>query len=68
LTKTKSALTPDTTVRQSCLCIRRAASTVNAFIEGYATKYAKATACLEKDRDALLAFYDFPAEHGARLR
>ena len=40
----------------------------DAFIEGYATKYAKATACLEKDRDALLAFYDFPAEHWKHLR
>ena len=40
----------------------------DAFIEGYAPKYAKATACLEKDRDALLAFYDFPAEHWKHLR
>ena len=34
----------------------------------YATKYPKATACLEKDKDSLLAFYDFPAEHWAHLR
>jgi putative transposase len=40
----------------------------DAFSEGYATKYEKATACLEKDRDALLAFYDFPAEHWKHLR
>src|SRR5262249_40570698 len=40
----------------------------DAFIAGHATKYAKATACLEKDRDALLAFYDFPAEHWKHLR
>ena len=26
-------------------------------------KYAKAVACLEKDREVLLTFYDFPAEH-----
>jgi transposase-like protein len=34
-----------------------------AFIEACAVKYDKAIACLAKDRDALLAFYDFPAEH-----
>ena len=39
-----------------------------AFIETYAVKYAKATACLKKDREALLAFYDFPAEHWKHLR
>jgi len=31
-------------------------------------KYEKATACLVKDRDALLTFYDFPAEHWDHLR
>ena len=31
-------------------------------------KYDKAVACLAKDRDALLAFYDFPAEHWKHLR
>jgi len=39
-----------------------------AFIEACAVKYDKATACLAKDRDALLAFYDFPAEHWKHLR
>src|SRR5690606_27679800 len=38
------------------------------FIATYEAKYPKATACLEKDRDALLTFYDFPAEHWAHLR
>jgi transposase-like protein len=33
------------------------------FIEIYDAKYPKATDCLKKDRDALLTFYDFPAEH-----
>lgn len=37
-------------------------------IERYQAKYPKATNCLEKDREALLAFYDFPAEHWAHLR
>lgn len=40
----------------------------DAFIEGYRLKYEKAVDCLAKDRDALLAFYDFPAEHWKHLR
>jgi transposase-like protein len=38
------------------------------FLETFSGKYAAATACLDKDRDALLAFYDFPAEHWIHLR
>jgi putative transposase len=38
------------------------------FVELYGVKYDKAVACLQKDRDILLAFYDFPAEHGKHLR
>lgn len=38
------------------------------FIQTYQAKYPKATACLEKDREQLLAFYDFPAEHWVHLR
>ena len=34
----------------------------------YAPKYGRAVACLAKDREALLAFYDFPAEHWDHLR
>ena len=33
-----------------------------------AAKYEKAVACLTKDREALLAFFDFPAEHWDHLR
>lgn len=40
----------------------------DAFIESYGRKYDKAADCLRKDRDALLAFYDFPAEHWKHLR
>jgi transposase-like protein len=40
----------------------------DAFIESYELKYDKAAECLEKDREALLAFYDFPAEHWKHLR
>ena len=38
------------------------------FIETYQLKYPKATACLEKDKEALLSFYQFPAEHWASIR
>jgi putative transposase len=37
-------------------------------VEIYGAKYDKAVACLTKDRSALLAFYDFPAEHWKHLR
>ena len=40
----------------------------DTFIEGYRVKYDKAAECLRKDRGALLAFYDFPAEHWKHLR
>jgi transposase-like protein len=38
------------------------------FLKTYAAKYPKATEKLTRDRDALLAFYDFPAEHWVHLR
>lgn len=38
------------------------------FIETYETKYPNAAACLAKDRDVLLTFYDFPAEHWLHIR
>jgi transposase-like protein len=40
----------------------------DAFVESWGVKYDKAVECLTKDRDALLAFYDFPAEHWKHLR
>ena len=40
-----------------------AEAAIATFAEKYGAKYAKAAACLVKDREALLAFYDFPAEH-----
>jgi putative transposase len=45
-----------------------AETAVSTFAEKYATKYEKAVSCLLKDRDALLTFYDFPAEHWDHLR
>jgi len=38
------------------------------FIETYEAKYPRATTCLAKDRDVLLTFYDFPAEHWMHIR
>lgn len=38
------------------------------FLEEYQLKYPKAAECLEKDREALLRFYDFPAEHWVHVR
>jgi len=38
------------------------------FIETWSAKYPKATHCLQKDRDVLLTFYDFPAEHWSHIR
>ncbi len=38
------------------------------FVEKYSAKYPKAAECLTKDRETLLAFFDFPAEHWDHLR
>jgi transposase-like protein len=38
------------------------------FIKSYEVKYPKATLCLQKDREELMAFYDFPAKHWQSLR
>jgi transposase-like protein len=38
------------------------------FVSRYQAKYPKATDKLEKDRETLLAFFDFPAEHWVHLR
>jgi putative transposase len=38
------------------------------FVEAYGAKYPKAAGCLAKDREDLLTFYDFPAEHWIHIR
>jgi putative transposase len=38
------------------------------FVKTYEAKYPKATECLSKDRDVLLTFYDFPAQHWPHIR
>ena len=45
-----------------------AEAAIATFADKYAAKYEKAVTCLIKDRDALLTFYDFPAEHWDHLR
>jgi putative transposase len=45
-----------------------AETAVSTFAEKYEAKYEKAVTCLVKDRNALLTFYDFPAEHWDHLR
>ena len=46
----------------------RAIKSFDSCIEKYEAKYPKAIECLKKDRDELLSFYDFPAEHWQHLR
>ena len=41
---------------------------IATFADKYGVKYEKAVTCLTKDREALLTFYDFPAEHWDHLR
>jgi putative transposase len=45
-----------------------ALAALDAVVESWGVKYHKAVECLIKDRDALLTFYDFPAEHWKHLR
>jgi putative transposase len=57
-------------LREVCWAPGRAAAeaAIDVFAEKYGAKYGKAVECLTKDREALLAFYDFPAEHWDHLR
>jgi putative transposase len=47
---------------------KQANKAFDLFIQTYEAKYPKATQCLAKDRDELLTFYDFPAEHWIHIR
>jgi transposase-like protein len=57
-------------LREIYLAPNRASAEVaiNVFAEKYGAKYDKAVECLIKDREALLALYEFPAEHWDHLR
>jgi len=41
---------------------------LDRFVDVWEAKYPKAATCIQKDREALLAFYDFPAHHWRSLR
>src|SRR2546422_9906341 len=45
-----------------------AEAAIDVFADKYGAKYDKAVARLTKEREALLAFFDFPAEHWDHLR
>ena len=47
---------------------KEANAAFDLFVDTYGVKYEKAVAKLIKDRDELLAFYDFPAEHWKHIR
>ena len=38
------------------------------FLERYRAKYPRACVCLQRDKDMLFTFYDFPAEHWVHIR
>jgi putative transposase len=47
---------------------KEAEDAFDRFVAKYSAKYDEAAACLAKDRESLLAFYDFPAEHWKHVR
>lgn len=47
---------------------KEAGHAFDTFLEKYEAKFPEACKCLSKDREVLLTFYDFPAEHWAHLR
>jgi transposase-like protein len=47
---------------------KEAEQALDRFLAKYGIKYDKAVACLTKDREALLTFYAFPAEHWKHVR
>jgi len=49
-------------------CRADAEAAMEHFAEKYSPKYDRAVTCLVKDREALLTFFDFPAEHWQHLR
>src|SRR6266436_5229085 len=47
---------------------KAALAAYDQFISSYHTKFPKACECLEKDKEILFTFYDFPAQHWSHLR
>ena len=46
----------------------KALKAFDLFVQTFEAKYPKAVECLVRDREVLLTFYDFPAEHWIHLR
>lgn len=46
----------------------KALKAYNEFLAHYSAKYPGACKCLEKDREQMFSFYDFPAEHWQHIR
>jgi transposase-like protein len=72
LDKLPKALQPQAKQRLQAIWMapdrQRAELAFDLFIAAYAGKYPKAAECLAQDREVLLAFYDFPAEHWGHMR
>jgi putative transposase len=72
LDKLPKDLQPQAKQRLQAICMApdrpRAAMAFDLFIAVYEAKYPKAVECLTQDREELLAFYDFPAEHWGHIR
>jgi putative transposase len=47
---------------------KAALAAYDQFITSYQAKYPKTTDCMEKDKEWLFTFYDFPALHWSHLR
>jgi transposase-like protein len=47
---------------------KKAEAALEDFIKSYGVKYPKAAECVLKDKEKLMLFYDFPAEHWKQLR
>jgi len=47
---------------------KAALAAYDQFISSYQSKFPKACECLEKDKEVLFTFYDFPAQHWPHLR
>ena len=59
----QSAMTADLREISGAATRAQAEVAMDVFVEKYGVKYARASECLTKDKEALHAFYDMPAEH-----
>ena len=64
----QSAMTADLREISGAATRAQAEVAMDVFVEKYGVKYARASECLTKDKEALHAFYDMPAEHWDHLR